>query len=48
MAGQEKPVPSEEEVRKYFETCSNWGRWGPDDDAGTVNLITQSKRLEAA
>ena len=37
MAGQEKPVPSEEEVRKYFETCSNWGRGGPDHYAAPVN-----------
>lgn len=44
----ERPLPTEDEVRKYFETCSNWGRWGPDDSAGTVNLITPEKRREAA
>jgi len=27
---------------------SNWGRWGPDDELGTLNLITPEKRLEAA
>jgi kynurenine formamidase len=42
------PVPSEAEVLTYFDTCSNWGRWGPDDNAGTVNLITPEKRREAA
>ena len=27
---------------------SNWGRWGPDDEVGTLNLITPEKRLQAA
>jgi kynurenine formamidase len=27
---------------------SNWGRWGADDELGTLNLITPEKRLEAA
>ena len=30
-----------------FDRCSNWGRWGPDDELGTLNLITTGKRLEA-
>jgi kynurenine formamidase len=44
----EQPLPSEAEVQGYFEKCSNWGRWGADDSAGTVNLITPEKRREAA
>ena len=27
---------------------SNWGRWGPEDDIGTLNLITPEKRVQAA
>ena len=27
---------------------SNWGRWGKEDQMGTVNLITPAKRKEAA
>lgn len=27
---------------------SNWGRWGADDELGTLNLITPAKRLAAA
>jgi hypothetical protein len=27
---------------------SNWGRWGADDEKGTLNLITPKKRLQAA
>lgn len=42
------PLPSEADVAAYFETCSNWGRWGPDDSAGTINLITDEKRRHAA
>lgn len=26
----------------------NWGRWGDDDERGAINLIGESKRLEAA
>jgi Putative cyclase len=48
MTTVERPAPTEDEVRNYFETCSNWGRWGPDDSAGTINLITPEKRVEAA
>ncbi len=42
------PLPTEDEVRRYLESCSNWGRWGPDDNAGTVNLITPEVRRQAA
>jgi kynurenine formamidase len=27
---------------------SNWGRWGDDDEIGTLNLITPAKRVAAA
>src|SRR5262245_43035519 len=41
-------VPTEAEVLGYFEKLSNWGRWGADDELGTLNLITPEKRREAA
>lgn len=28
--------------------CSNWGRWGADDELGTLNYITDDKRRQAA
>jgi kynurenine formamidase len=31
-----------------FDYKRNWGRWGPDDDKGAVNLITPAKRAAAA
>jgi hypothetical protein len=40
-------LPSDDEVLGYFETLSNWGRWGPDDELGTLNLITPDKRARA-
>lgn len=37
------------EILKRWETeLSNWGRWGPDDQRGTLNLITPAKTVEAA
>ena len=42
-----RQVPSEEEVREYMTTLSNWGRWGPEDEMGTLNLITPEKRVQA-
>lgn len=41
-------VPDEAEVLGYFKRLSNWGRWGPDDELGTLNLITPDKRRQAA
>jgi hypothetical protein len=32
---------TEAEVLDQFERCSNWGRWGEDDERGTLNLVTQ-------
>ena len=39
--------PSAEEVLGYFETLSNWGRWGADDRLGTLNHITDDVRRQA-
>ncbi len=43
-----KKLPSESEVLDYASTLSNWGRWGAEDELGTVNLITPEKRKQAA
>jgi kynurenine formamidase len=40
--------PTEAEVRAYLKSLSNWGRWGADDELGTINLITPAKRIAAA
>ena len=41
-------VPSETEVFEYVQTLSNWGRWGPDDELGTMNHIGPEQRRQAA
>jgi kynurenine formamidase len=33
---------------EIFEKVKNWGRWGAEDQAGALNLITASKRAAAA
>jgi kynurenine formamidase len=33
---------------RWMQELSNWGRWGKDDQLGTVNLITPAKRKAAA
>ena len=39
--------PTQDRVEAYFKELNNWGRWGDNDQKGTVNLITPAKR-EAA
>ena len=41
------PIPTEQEVLAYFQSLSNWGRWGDDDQLGTPNLITPEKTKKA-
>jgi kynurenine formamidase len=36
------------EVDGWMSELSNWGRWGDDDQLGTLNLITPEKRRAAA
>ncbi len=42
-----KPV-SLEEFDVLFEQVKNWGRWGWDDERGTLNYLTQEKVAAAA
>jgi kynurenine formamidase len=45
------PAPRQEltseDIERWMTELSNWGRWGKDDQLGTVNLITPEKRLQA-
>lgn len=45
MAAQ---FPTEAQVLDWFNTLSNWGRWGDDDQRGCLNLITPAKGKQAA
>ena len=44
---QPGPEVSTAEFDQWMEDISNWGRWGDDDELGTLNLITDEKRRAA-
>ncbi len=35
-------------LEEYCERFRNWGKWGPDDEIGTLNYITPAKIVAAA
>jgi kynurenine formamidase len=35
-------------LREVAERCKNWGRWGDDDEIGTLNFVTPERLVEAA
>ena len=39
---------SQAQFDNWMQKISNWGRWGKDDELGTLNLITPGKRIAAA
>src|ERR1700740_2291183 len=41
------PLVTEAEYKRWQTELSNWGRWGKDDELGTLNLITPAKRKQA-
>ena len=43
----QRPV-SLAEFDAVYESVKNWGRWGPDDERGTMNYITPDKIAAAA
>ena len=51
VAGQQAPATraprNTVEFDELFQQVRNWGRWGPDDQLGSANLITPAKRKQA-
>lgn len=41
-------IKSKSDMRKVFDQVSNWGRWGKDDERGTLNYLTPAKTAAAA
>ena len=41
------PLVSQAQYDAWLTELSNWGRWGKDDEIGTLNLITPEKRKAA-
>jgi kynurenine formamidase len=39
---------SQDPLLTLFQEVSNWGRWGTDDELGTLNYVTANKVIEAA
>ena len=37
-----------QQFEQWFNEISNWGRWGKDDELGTLNLITPEMKIKAA
>ncbi|MCZ2151715.1 MAG: hypothetical protein LC126_28565 [Bryobacterales bacterium] len=48
LAAQQSRAVTKATVDKWMKELSNWGRWGKEDQMGTVNLITPAKRRQAA
>jgi kynurenine formamidase len=46
--GPSNHTVTREQYEQWKKELSNWGRWGKDDQIGTLNLITPSKRKQAA
>lgn len=42
------PTPVVADVDELVAQVSNWGRWGDDDELGTLNLISEDNRRAAA
>ena len=42
-----RPVISSAQFEAWQKELSNWGRWGAEDQVGTLNLITPAKRRAA-
>ncbi|MEE2777415.1 MAG: cyclase family protein [Acidobacteriota bacterium] len=46
LAQAPEPV-TKAEFDRWMQEISNWGRWGEDDELGTLNLVTAQKTLAA-
>ena len=46
--GRENDMELAAAFRQLFDTVSNWGRWGADDERGALNYLTPARVLEAS
>jgi kynurenine formamidase len=47
-AAEPHALITQAEYERWQTELSNWGRWGKDDELGTLNLVTAAKRKQAA
>jgi kynurenine formamidase len=45
---RDRTPPTPEQYLQWAEQFSNWGRWGADDEMGTLNFVTDDVRRRAA
>jgi kynurenine formamidase len=45
---KKRDFPAEDDLDALFDEVNNAGRWGKDDEFGTLNFITPQKRISAA
>jgi kynurenine formamidase len=43
-----RPVITMADLERYSERLKNWGRWGADDEIGTLNFVTPQMVADAA
>jgi len=48
LAAQSRPAVTAETIRRWERELSNSGRWGAEDELGTLNLVTPEHRVRAA
>jgi len=41
-------VPTTGDLDRMYESLKNWGRWGPDDERGALNHLTDDRTAAAA
>jgi len=46
--GSEYEVPTRAALDRMYESLKNWGRWGPEDERGALNHLTDARRSAAA
>ena len=47
LPAQTKTPTTKADVDRWMTELSNWGKWGKEDQLGTLNLITPAKRKQA-
>ncbi len=47
-AAEAHALITQAQYERWQTELSNWGRWGKDDEMGTLNLVTPAKRKQAA
>ncbi|MFW6174747.1 MAG: cyclase family protein, partial [Chloroflexota bacterium] len=39
--------PTQDQMLRWFDELSNWGRWGDDDELGTLNNLSPERARHA-